>query len=45
MMDGSMVLTKEDDWKEVKLARIFSEQDRLQLLPIQRIPWDLRDRR
>ena len=31
MMDGSMVLTREDDWKEVKLARIFSEQDRLQL--------------
>ena len=31
MMDGSMILTREDDWKEVKLARIFSEEDRLQL--------------
>lgn len=23
MMDGSMILTREDDWKELKLARIF----------------------
>ena len=29
MMDGSMVLTREDNWKEVKLARVFSEKDRL----------------
>ena len=25
MMDGSMVLTREDDWKEMKLARVFNE--------------------
>ena len=25
MMDGSMVLTREDDWKEMKLARFFEE--------------------
>lgn len=31
MMDGSMILTREDDWKELKLARIFSEKDRLSL--------------
>ncbi len=25
MMDGSMILTREDDWKEMKMARIFNE--------------------
>lgn len=29
MMDGSMVLTREDDWKEMKLARIFSNRSLL----------------
>ena len=24
MLDGAMVLTREDDWKEMKLARIFN---------------------
>lgn len=27
MADGGMVLTREDDWKELKLARIFAAQD------------------
>lgn len=27
MADGSMVLTREDNWKEVKLGRIFREKD------------------
>jgi len=31
MMDGSMIQTREDDWKEVKLCRLFSERDELQL--------------
>lgn len=31
MMDGSMVLTRETAWKEVKLGRIFEEQDHLEL--------------
>lgn len=29
MADGGMVLTREDDWKELKLARIFAAQDHL----------------
>ncbi len=29
MLDGSMVLTRESSWKEIKLCRLFSEQDRL----------------
>lgn len=29
MMDGSMVLTREDDWKEMKLARVFSNRSLL----------------
>ena len=36
MVDGSMILTREQEdnrykWKEMKLARIFSERDRLEL--------------
>lgn len=31
MMDGSMVLSREEDWKEVKLCRLFSEKDQLAL--------------
>ncbi|MGB3585826.1 MAG: hypothetical protein WBA23_04765 [Tunicatimonas sp.] len=27
MVDGGMVLTREDDWKEMKLARLFADQD------------------
>jgi hypothetical protein len=30
MMDGGMVLTREDDWKEMKLARIFSGKNHLE---------------
>jgi hypothetical protein len=30
MMDGGMVLTREDDWKEMKLARIFSARDHIE---------------
>jgi hypothetical protein len=30
MMDGGMVLTREDDWKEMKLARIFSAHDHIE---------------
>lgn len=30
MADGSMVLTREDNWKEVKLGRIFGEKQCLQ---------------
>ena len=26
MMDGSMILTREDGWKEMKLARVFSDK-------------------
>jgi Uncharacterised protein family (UPF0236) len=33
MMDGSMILTREDSWKEVKLARIFSHCGRVQASP------------
>lgn len=29
MIDGGMVLTREDDWKELKLARLFKEDDQL----------------
>ena len=29
MMDGSMILTREDDWKEMKLARIFTDKSLL----------------
>ncbi len=29
MMDGSMVLTREEKWKEVKLGRVFRDSDRL----------------
>ena len=29
MADGGMVLTREDDWKEMKLARIFAAEDHL----------------
>lgn len=29
MMDGGMVLTRQDDWKEMKLARIFSAKDHM----------------
>ena len=27
MLDGSMLLTQEDDWKETKLCRLFSQND------------------
>ena len=27
MVDGGMILTREDDWKELKLARLFAAQD------------------
>jgi len=27
MMDGGMVLTREESWKEIKLARVFAAQD------------------
>lgn len=30
MMDGGMVLTREDDWKEMKLARIFVAKNHLE---------------
>lgn len=30
MMDGGMVYTREDDWKEMKLARIFAVQNHLE---------------
>jgi hypothetical protein len=30
MMDGGMVLTREDDWKEMKLARIFSAPNHIE---------------
>lgn len=33
MLDGSMVLTRESSWKEVKLCRFFSEEDRIALSP------------
>ncbi len=29
MMDGSMILTREEGWKEIKLARIFEAQQRV----------------
>lgn len=29
MMDGSMIFTREDDWKEMKLARVFAEHSLL----------------
>lgn len=30
MMDGGMILTREDDWKEMKLARIFAVKDHIE---------------
>ena len=30
MMDGGMILTREDDWKEMKLARIFSAKSHME---------------
>ncbi len=33
MMDGSMILTREEKWKEVKLGRIFSQSSLLELSP------------
>ena len=27
MVDGGMILTRQDDWKEMKLARLFAAQD------------------
>lgn len=30
MMDGGMVLTREDDWKEMKLARIFAAENHME---------------
>lgn len=30
MMDGGMILTREDDWKEMKLARIFSVESHIE---------------
>ena len=27
MMDGAMIFTREEGWKEVKLGRVFKEQD------------------
>ena len=30
MVDGSMYLTREEQWKEVKLARLFSAQDHIE---------------
>jgi hypothetical protein len=30
MMDGGMILTREDDWKEMKLARIFSAKNHIE---------------
>lgn len=29
MADGGMILTREDDWKELKLARVFAAEDHL----------------
>ena len=29
MMDGSMILTREEGWKEIKLARIFSAEQKV----------------
>ena len=31
MLDGSMLLTREDDWKEIKLGRIFTSSSMTQL--------------
>lgn len=31
MMDGSMILTREDGWKEVKLGRIFCARDNIEI--------------
>lgn len=31
MMDGTMILTREEQWKEVKLGRIFSPRDTVQV--------------
>jgi hypothetical protein len=33
MTDGSMVFTREDGWKEMKVGRIFSESDRITIQP------------
>lgn len=30
MLDGGMILTREDDWKEMKLARIFSAKSHIE---------------
>jgi hypothetical protein len=30
MLDGGMILTREDDWKEMKLARVFSAQSHIE---------------
>lgn len=31
MIDGSMLLTREEKWKEIKLGRIFSEKNRVEV--------------
>ncbi len=33
MMDGSMVFTREEKWKEMKLGRIFHQSDHLEISP------------
>lgn len=33
MLDGGMILTREDSWKEIKLARIFKAEDLVELHP------------
>jgi hypothetical protein len=33
MVDGSMLYTREEGWKEMKLGRLFTEDERLQLSP------------
>lgn len=33
MMDGSMVFTREEKWKEMKLGRIFHQNDNIEICP------------
>ena len=36
MPDGHMLLTREEGWKEIKMARVFNANDRIQLSPKRR---------
>ena len=37
MVDGSMLFTREEDWKEVKLGRIFKQSDCMDVSDKQRL--------